>query len=255
MAKEANHSPILLFGLSALLLSAGWLMASFPIFIFIGLAPLFALTDRATNTTVAWEKMEWALLALTISFLAARSFDFSYVVSSLVFAILFTLSLMGQVWVRQTLGNRAGKMTIIFFWLAMEYLILKTIPEKSIFLADALRLQPHWMRWNIHTGYLGASCWILISNVLVYESFLSKNPFRWYWIVLTVLFIASPVAYSYFLNQVGVSRIDMMSLYSGKSMIEDVAYLARGEFVVRTATWLSTLILLATFVRNQTTNR
>jgi hypothetical protein len=37
--------------------------------------------------------------------------------------------------------------------------------------------------------------------------------------------------------------------------MKDVAYLARGEFVVRTAAWLSTLILLFTFVKSQTTSR
>jgi len=37
--------------------------------------------------------------------------------------------------------------------------------------------------------------------------------------------------------------------------VEDVMYLARGEFVVRTAAWLSTLILLFTFVKSQTKKR
>jgi hypothetical protein len=255
MVKETNYSPLLLFAASALLFTGGWLMASFPIFIFFAIAPLFAITDRVENTDVAWEKMEWALLALVTCYLAARAFDFSHTVSSLVLAILFTLTLIGQVWVRKTLGPRVGKITILFFWLATEYLLLKVTQENTVFLADALRLEPQWMRWNIHTGFLGASCWILLTNLLVYQSFLSKNPFQWYWIVLMVICLTGPLAYSYTLETPPISRDDMMNLYSGKSRIEDVTYLAQGELVVRTAAWLSILILLSTFVRNQTTKR
>src|SRR3954462_11909519 len=104
MAKETNFPPALLCLASAMLISGGWLMSSFPILIFFGLAPLFALTDRADNTVGIWEKMEWVLLALVANFLAARAFDFSYTVSSMLYAILFTLPFIGQVWVKQVLG-------------------------------------------------------------------------------------------------------------------------------------------------------
>lgn len=255
MASERSLSPVALLIAATLLLTGGWLMTSFPIFIFFALSPLFALTDRANTTTAVWEKMEWVLLAQTISFLAARSFDFSFTVSSMVYGILFTLPFIGHVWVRQVLGNRAGKITIVLLWLTLEYILLKVRPDKSVFLADALRLQPDWMRWNIHTGYLGASFWILMTNWLVYLALLSEKPFQWYWILLTVVFLGGPVTYSYFLTGQSIGREAMMNLYSGKSIMEDVTYLARGEFVVRTAAWLSMLILLFTFVKSQTTKR
>ena len=255
MAKETNHSPVLLFITAGLLSTGAWLMASFPIFIFFGLAPLFALTDRADNTSSVWEKMEWVLLSLTIYFLAAHAFDFSFIVSSMVYAILFTLPFIGYVWIRQTLGKRVVKITIVFLWLSIEYILLKINLADSIFLSDALRLQPNWMHWNVHTGYLGASCWILLTNLLVYQALLSGNPFQWHWIVSAVVFLGGPLTYSFYLNTSPVTHNDMVNLYSGKSMIKDVVYLARAEWVVRTATWLSTLILLFTLVKSQTTKR
>ena len=255
MASDRNLSPVVLFIAALLMMTGGWLMTSFPIFIFFALSPLFAMTDRANSTSAVWEKMEWVLLAQTISFLAAFTFDFSYTVSSMVYGILFTLPFIGHVWVRQILGNRVGKITIVLLWLALEYVVLKVRPDNSVFLADALRLQPDWMRWNIHTGYLGASLWILMANWIVYLAFLSEKPFQWYWIVLAVIVLAGPMAYSYFLRDQTIGRENMMNLYSGKSIVEDVTYLARGEFVVRTAAWLSTLILLFTFVKSQTTKR
>ncbi len=253
MAKESSYSSVLLFIVSALLLTGGSLMASFPIFIFFGLAPLFALTDRANDTSTVFEKMEWVLLALTVYFLSIHLFDFSYIVSSMTYSILFTLPFIGQVWVRQTLGPRGGKITIILFWLALEYALLKIRPAESNFLADTIQLHPNWMRWNIHTGYLGASFWILITNLMVYQIFFSKSPFRWYWIVLAAIFLLGPAAYSYFLDSGSITRKDLVNLYADKLIVKDVTYLARGEFVVRTAAWVSTLILLFTFVKSQTT--
>lgn len=253
MGKKNSIPSFALFIASALLVTGGWLMASFPIFIFLALAPLFALTDRAADTSSVWEKMEWVLLALIVSFAAAHAFDANFIVSSMMYAIVFTMAFISHVWVRQTLGKRTGKITILIFWLAIEYICLKVRPGESTFLADSLRLQPSWVRWNIHTGYLGASCWILMANLLVYQALLSEKPFEWYWIAGAVLFVLGPMAYSFTLENSGLDRALMISLYQGASGLEDVTYLARGEFIVRTAGWLSTLILLFTFVKNQTT--
>lgn len=255
MAKENNYSPLLFFIAAAILLTGGAMITSFPILIFFGLAPLFALTDRAIDTSTIFEKMEWVLLALTAYFLAIHSFDLSYIVSAILYAILFTLPFIGHVWIRQTLGPRAGKITIILFWLAIEYALLKIRPLETNFLADTIRLHPNWMKWNIHTGYLGASLWILLTNLLVYHTIFSESPFKWYWIILTVIFLLGPVAYSNFVNFNSLTRKDLVNLYDNKLIVEDVTYLARGEFVVRTAAWISTLILLFTFVKSQTTKR
>ncbi|MEJ0054847.1 MAG: hypothetical protein WDN75_03870 [Bacteroidota bacterium] len=253
MAKENSYPPVLYFITSALLLAAGAMFPSFPILIFFGLAPLFALTDRANDTTTVFEKMEWVLLSLTVYFLAIRSFDLSYFASAMVYAIVFTLPFIGHVWVRQTLGPRAGKITIILLWLAAEYVFLKIRSVESNFLADTLRLHPDWMKWNIHTGYLGGSLWVLLTNLIVYQTVFSKSPFRWYWIILTSIFLFGPAVYSHFVDFNPITRQDLVILYNEKLIVEDVTYLARGEFVVRTAAWISTLILLFTFVKSLTT--
>ena len=255
MAKKNSLPAYGLFMASSLLLCGGWLMAPFPILIFMALAPLFALTDRVTDTDSVWEKMEWVLLALVVSFAAARIFDASYIISIVAYAILFTLAFVAYVWVRQILGNRVGKITIILFWLAFEYVLLKIRPEEATFLSDSLRLQSDWIRWNVNTGYLGASCWILLTNLMVYQAVLSKQPFQWHWIGLTLLFLLGPMVYSYTLENSPITRSTLIRLYKDNSGVNDVAYLARGEFMVRTAAWLSTLILLFTFVKSQTNRR
>ncbi len=252
MAKEASYHPALLVLAGGLLTSGAWLMGPFPLLIFIGLAPIIALTDRAQNTATVWETMEWPLIGLSIFFLAARHFDFSYIVSSLALAIAFTLTLVAHVWVRHTLGPRAGKLTILLFWLALEYVLLKTFPDHAIFLGDTLKLVPHWMRWNTHTGFLGGSLWILLTNLAVYQAVMSKEPFQWPWIASAVICLTAPFAYSYGLKTSPLTHDDMMNFYTTSGAVTDLTYLARGEFVVRTAAWVSTLVLLFTFVKHQT---
>jgi apolipoprotein N-acyltransferase len=254
MATEHSLPNWILFVSSIILLVAGWLMHSFPIMIFFAFAPLFALADRAGDSE-AWEKKEWILLALTFSFLAAREFDLTFIVSSIAYAIVFTLPFLFYSWVRQVLGPRAGKITIILLWMSLEYIILKLFNADAVFLADALKTKVDWMKWDQYTGYLGGTLWILMTNWLAYQALLSEKPFQWHFIILMVLFVAAPMIYSTTLAGEPVSRNTMTNFYSDKSGLQDVMYLARGELMVRTAAWLSTLILLFTFVKSQTKRR
>ncbi|NOT74713.1 MAG: hypothetical protein HOP08_07270 [Cyclobacteriaceae bacterium] len=249
MAKESKYSPVLLFVISVALLMEGSIWPLFPIGIFFGFAPLFALTDRVNNTENVWERMEWVLIALAIYFFLAFGFDLSLIVHSMVYAIVFTIPFIGYVWVRQTLGDRVGKIIIILFWLALEYGIYKIFPDRSQFLTDILSRYTDWMQWNIYTGFMGGSLWILMVNLIAYYLFFSEQPFKWYWIVLAIVFLAGPIAYSFILDYHPIVRSDMFTTS------KDVTYLANGEVTGRTAAWISVLILLYAFVKSQTKQR
>lgn len=252
MAKETKIHPFFLFLSTALLASAAWWMASFPLLGFVAFAPIFALTDRIAETSSVWEKMEWVLLALTLSFFASHHFDTSLIAISMLEGILFTLPFVGHVWIRQTLGPKAGKITILLFWLSLEYLLLKTRPAESTYLADMLKLKNNWTQWSVNTGYLGSSLWLLLTNLFVYQATLSKTPFHWSWITAAVLALAAPLGYSFYLTDQGISREMMINLYSqNNSNGTAAAYLAQGEWIVRTAAWISTLVLLFTLVKNK----
>jgi apolipoprotein N-acyltransferase len=255
MPKKGNYSPPLLLSLATILLCLGWLMPSFPLLIFLGLAPLFAFSDRSETNSPILERMEFVLLALGISWVAYAVVWEHSIVVALVAAIIFTLAFVAHVWVWQSFGIRTGKLTLILFWLSIEYIILKLTPENGIFLADALRLQGNWMRWTIHTGYLGGSLWILLVNWCWYQAFLQDKSIHWSWLAAGILMLFGPAAYSVILTESPITRQDMISLYRNQTAHGDVTYLARGELVVRTAAWLSTLILLFAFVKSQTKKR
>jgi apolipoprotein N-acyltransferase len=254
MAKKNNlfHSPWVLFTIATLLLSAGWLMKTFPVFIFVGFAPLFAITDQAKDHKSPWNRFELILMSLTISLFAAQLFDTQLLVFVLAQAILFTLTFVGYSFAYQSLGNRLGKFTIIFFWLAAEYILLK-LPwsEQTLFLADALQLQASWLKWTYHVGYLGASLWILVINLIFYLSFFQKKEFNGYYFAAGVTLVILPIFFSYQTEATGINRSEMIVLYTQGSS-ESEKYFKQGELIARTAAWISVLIILLSLVKNQT---
>lgn len=135
----------ILFATATLLLAAGWLMKPFPVLIFAALAPLFAISDQAREHPSPWNRFELILLALSIGLLAAHAFDLSTLIPVLLQAILFTFVFVGYAFAYKNLGARLGKFTIIFFWLGLEYLVLK-LPwhTKVVYLADSILLKPDW---------------------------------------------------------------------------------------------------------------
>ena len=125
MGKNKSLKPWVLFVISGLLLSAGWWLNSFPVFILVGTAPLFAIVDHVKEDDAFWTNIEFILLALFVGYFAVFHFESRHIVNAMVHAIVFTLAFLGFNYGHQQLGERLGKFTILFFWLAIEYLLLK----------------------------------------------------------------------------------------------------------------------------------
>lgn len=235
----------------AVLLSAGWLIPAFPIFIFIGLAPFFAILDHTIESENFWEHAELILVGLALSFFSATRFDTNSIVTILIHAILFTLPFIGFAFVHEHLGARTGKFIVVFIWLGLEYLLVKLQwPSNTFFLADSLAAWPAWFKWNSQTGYLGSTAWILVTNWLIYAATL-RSGFNWPLLLLAMAVMLGPVAYSYSLTAEPVLRQTMMELYQSGSVTEKV-YLTRGELVARTCAWVSLLVLLFAGVKSRT---
>ncbi len=243
-----------LFISSSALLSAGWFMKPFPVFMFIGLAPLFAIVDRTIDSQHFWEKSEMILLSLVVFFFSAFLFDSSSIVNVLVLAIIFTLPFLGFAYIYKNLGPRTGKFIIIILWLGIEYALVKIQwTDQIIFLADALQIKNNWLRWNNETGYLGASAWILLANWIFYAGTL-RNGLNWFLIFLALAVVTGPIVYSLMLDAKPILRTEMIELYRDNS-VADVGYSAKGELVTRTCAWLSLLIVLFAVVKSRVTKK
>lgn len=256
MAKKNNKTLInvwILFAAATLLLSAGWLMKSFPVLIFIGIVPLFAISDTAKDKETPWNHLELILLALAISLFCASVFDTTQLIRLLAQAILLTLAFAGYAFSYQSLGSQLGKFTIIFFWLGLEYLMLK-LPWRNdfYFLADSLKLHSTWWNWNADIGYLAISIWILVVNLIFYLAFFKFSSINWFLLGLGILLVIGSVMLSiFYIDGPGVNREQMIALYSDSTEEFSNHYKNRGELIARTAAWVSVLIILLAFVKNK----
>lgn len=145
MAKKHRIPTLALFGAGTILLSLAWLMPSFPLLAFFGLAPFIAIAANNRKEKTMWTSLELVLLGLTIAFFSVSIFNSISPAFTIALAMIYTLAFVGFTFVRKTLGPGVSVITIGLFWLAVEYLLLKWNPQSSIFLADLLSLKQDWL--------------------------------------------------------------------------------------------------------------
>ena len=250
-SKAGRTNPYLLFIAAGILMSAGFLMGLFPVLIFAGVAPLFAIADYADGEHF-WNKLELAGMALAIALFAAHGFRIELLVTSMLQAILLTLGFAAFTYTKKNLGPALGKLPLILFILALEYVILKTgLGSSSVFFADAMQFKPEWLRWTSYTGYLGVSFWILASNLLLYIAVL-RGPVSLPFLIMFFIAVTVPIVYSYSLDAEVVNKQDMLKAYTPGFEPQQGSYFKNSEWVPRTAAWVSALILLFTFVKSYT---
>jgi hypothetical protein len=246
-------NPWLLFFMATALLITSWLMKSLPVLIFVALSPLFALADKIDSEDKFWNYAELILIALALSLMAGHIFQLQFLIPSIIQAIGFTLAFVGYGFVHQSLGPNAGKIIIIIFWLTIEYIFLKLQwPADRLFLADAIQLKNNWQNWTYHTGYLGASLWILFANFIMYLAVFKSGRINWVWLILFLSLVAAPIVFSFTTEFKGVSREEMLALYSNSTGELNSIYLKQGEFIPRTAAWISVLIFIFALVKKKT---
>lgn len=249
MAKK-NNINLILFLSGCLLLMLGWLMKSFPLFIFFGLAPLIAIASNNRTTKAPWNSIELVLVALGVGYFSNTFFELENLVIVIVQAIAFAFVFLAFTALRKTIGENVNLMTLLLFWLGLEYVLLKIAPDQFIYLADALQLKPEWSKWSSKTGYLGTSLWILTSNLLLYKAILAHKKVNWIYLASFILSISLPIWYSFSLSSRGVNREEMIALYSHSNLDSlPLAYVESGEFIPRTSAWVSVLIILFGIVK------
>jgi hypothetical protein len=218
----------------------------------VGYAPLFALMDRVSEKKPFWNQFEFILFTLSVSLFAANLFNTNLLFISITQAIILTLPFIVYGFARQALGERTIKFTVIFLWLAAEYLFLKSPWNESlVYLADGFMLHTQWLTFTQHSGFLGISLWILICNLLTYQSFFKKGTFDIPWIVAFVVCMIAPPLLAISMKWEPITRSTMLSLYQNTS-VENAVYATRGEWIARTAAWISVLVILLSIVKNKT---
>jgi apolipoprotein N-acyltransferase len=248
-----GKNPVRLFIISQTLLLIAFVWRDFPIFIFFAFAPMFALIDHPTALRDSYLPFLVALgTAFIFYYTMQESMHQSSVLSWIIYftflAMVFTAYVLMQRWAK----NRLNKFALVIFILGMEYIFLKMMTHTNpVFLADLLKYKTSWTRWNIFTGYTGATLWILLTNLLFYQALFKQEKVNWALCGAAFLIILLPLVYSLTNHENSLVKADVINYYT-TGIENNSSYAERGELISRTGAWVSPLIIIFTLVMGMT---
>ncbi len=248
-----GRNPVRLFILAQLLLLLAFAFRDFPIFIFVAIAPLFALIDNPGELKHLFLPFIVATAtALVFYFTMQESMQPSSLLSWGVYfcllAVVFAIYAILKRWRPTTLN----KFALIIFILGMEYAFLKLAGNLNpVFLADLLQNKSTWTRWNVVTGYAGSTLWILVVNLVVYQALFVQKKINWILCLIAVTIILVPIIYSLNMNGIPLTKLEVIGLYKD-NVTNRTIYSERGELISRTGAWVSALIIIFTLVKGLT---
>lgn len=241
-----NHQkkPLILL-LSGCGLFALSLVQGFSCVIFIAFVPFFILVD------LPWDlKQTYRVFFFSVACVFCLTFiPGPWRITGVFYYCFGVITLLTFYIIAQRLTqNRLNKFSLIILWIGLEYVLLLFLTDKNpFFLPDVFQDHLTWVRWNIYTGYLGATLWILLINLLIYEA-VNGRKINYFLLVLAAMFTILPIIYSINLSQNALAKGDVISFYSGNS----TANSDYGELISRTGAWVSILIIIFTLIRVKT---
>ncbi len=169
--------------LSPLLLSLGWLGAS-GLPLLMALVPLLWISDQAEDSRAGWWSVfRYALLIFVLWNVATiwwiwNATPVGPVAATIVSSTLSMIAFMTF----HTLSKRTTKALsytlFISLWITLEYWYTTTSTNISwpwLLLGNGFSSDIWAIQWYEYTGLFGGSLWVLLSNVLIYESIQSTS--------------------------------------------------------------------------------
>lgn len=244
-----RHSAVGLFVIAQVCILIAFAWKDFPIFIFVGFAPVFALIDHKSALKDSYLAF---LVAIGTALIFAYWMDQGRVLSWILYFAILACIFFIYILMQRLTQNRLNKFALIFFILGMEYMLLKfTVKSDPVFLADLLTEKSSWTRWNVFTGYSGTTLWILLTNLAFYTALFKSEKINLALLIFCFLMIVVPIMYSITLTHNALTKGDVISFYSRHTTGNSVYY-QYGEFISRTGAWVSVLITIFTFVKGRT---
>jgi apolipoprotein N-acyltransferase len=207
-----GQSPLLLAGLSALLLCTGWLphpAAGPSLLLLVAWVPYLVLERQLTLASARKRQVFASTYFLLLLWNALTTWWVSYaslpagIAAVVLNALLMCLPLMAFRQTKKRFGPRVGYLSLPVYWLAFEQVHLHwDITWPWLTLGNGFAAAPQWVQWYEYTGFLGGSVWVWVVNLLVFwawfglgsESARAAGRARWAWVLLAV---ALPVGLSY----------------------------------------------------------
>ena len=178
--KRSKIRLILAVLLSGLLLSFAWPEHGFAGLLFIALVPLLFAEDFISRHREQFGKFAVLFYSYPAFFVWNMLTTWWIVNSTLMGAVMaivlnsLFMAIVFQVWSwakRRLLTRLAGYVALLSFWMAFEYLHLNWILAWPwLNLGNGFAAYHKWIQWYEYTGAMGGTLWVLVGNIIVFES-------------------------------------------------------------------------------------
>lgn len=172
-----KYQYILLSLLTGFLLCAGWPARGFPLILLIAFIPLL-FAEEQLNKIEGKKQALFKFFLFYLAFLVWNILTTWWVSNATlfggVFAIVFYSLFMTIVFMlfsltKRKTGKTLGYISLIFYWLAFEYLHLNwELSWSWLNLGNGFANYPKLIQWYEYTGTFGGTLWILVINILLF---------------------------------------------------------------------------------------
>jgi len=179
--KLKKYHLLLISLLGGLLFSLSWPLRGFPFISFIALIPFLFISDyivlnkgfsRAAGFVYSYPGfMIWNLLTTWWIYISTEvGFVLAIGLNSAFMALIVGLYCA----VRRVYKGKKLYLALIFFWISFEYLHLDwDLSWPWLNLGNVFAAYPKVYQWYEYTGTFGGSLWVLIANIMIYETLLA----------------------------------------------------------------------------------
>ena len=168
--------------LTGLLLFAAWPVSPFTFLIFIAFIPLLWLERQGLRGR---RFFGWVYLTMVIWNAATTWWVWNASAPGALGAILANSLLMCIPWlgfhsIKKKMGDTAGYISLVLFWLSFEYIHLQNwgLSWPWLTLGNVFASSPGWVQWYSITGVSGGGLWILAVNILLFRLLWKKAHHR-----------------------------------------------------------------------------
>ncbi len=205
---------IFLAVLSGLILSAAWPARGWAGLSFVALVPLFLVDYFVSKNPKRFSRGAMVLYSY-ITFIVFNLLTTWWVINSTIIGALLAFILnsffmalvygLFHIIRNQVFRNKFGYFSLVFFWIAYEYLHMHwNLSWSWLVIGNVFSTTHQWVQWYEYTGAFGGSAWVILVNVLWFFAlieYLEKKKFSIGFFKNTTaacLLILVPIFFSYY---------------------------------------------------------